>query len=498
MSETPVSDLPIEEPLDSVAEVPHRTAIPFLQKWRSFGTGIGIEVGRENLNVTLAIVRPNGIRVADTLELTRYRERPAAEWGADYAAFLKKHKLTHVSAAVVLPAQDCVARVVAFPGVQQRELSAAVAYQLDGLHPYTEEEAVHSFARLAQPRQTNVSLGISRRPVIEDYATLFDEAGVAVRGFYTPAAVIYSALRVLQLPPADEFLGVHEEETGVLIYGESDVHPLYCVRFPAGNDRAIGSSAAQMRLPEAAPQAKLAALLPVADMAAPSGPLAFAGALASALPSQSLDVNLLPVDRRKTSSPLRWVPTIVLVVLLMILGLGFAYYQEYENRRLLTKLDAEIAKLQPRLVSVRNADTQIEATRKKLMFLNTIAAHPQQDLDTLRELTRVMPMSAFVSRMDLTRTDVGLVGEIDQSLELLKLLDSSPLLKDSEFISAPGRSPNGKELFQIRAKREAPAPAPAAPPQVNQPGIQLPPGVRPNGLPPGIAPAPPLPQGVRP
>jgi hypothetical protein len=485
------------EQITPSVEVPHQIAIPMLQKWRSFGTGVGIEVCPDELRVTLSVVRPGGIKVVDTLEIPRYRERPAAEWGSDYQAFLKKHKLTHVSAAVVLPASDCVSRVIALPGVGDRELAAAVQYQLDGLHPFSEEEATHSFARLSPPRQANVSLAISKRPVVEDYATLFDEAGIAVVSFLTPAAAIYSALRTLQLAPANQFLAIHEDASGLLLYGESESHPLYCVRFPLDSDRAIASASAQMRLPEDAPQARLAALLPVADKLDSTGPVAYAASLASALPSQAIAVNLLPADRRKTSSPLRWVPTIVLVVMLMVLGLGFAYYQDYENRRLLEKLDAELARLQPRVSSVRLIDTQIGEATRKLAFLSKLATNPQEDLDTLRELTRIMPMSAYVSRLDMTRTDVGLVGEIDQSLELLKMLDSSLYFKDSEFSSAPGRLTSGKELFQIRTRRETPAAARAA---VAGPNVAVPaPAPVINSTPlPRIAPPPPLPQGFRP
>jgi len=477
-----------------LVEVPHLTAIPAFQKWRSFGTGVGIEVGPQDLFVTLSTVRPGGIKVLDTLQILRYRERPAAEWGEDYQQFLKRHKVAHVSAAVVLPANDCISRVIALPGVPDKELSSAVQYQLDGLHPFADEEAAHAFGRLLKPRQFNVSVAIAKNAVIEDYATLFDEAGIPVISFLTPAAAIYSAIRVLQLAPAAQFIATHEDEVGLLVYGESDSHPLYCVLFPGGSDRAVSAAASQMRLPEDVLNATLASLLPEAARNDVGGPVSYAASLVSAVPSQAIAVNLLPASRRKTSSPLRWVPTIILMVLLMALGLAFAYYQDYENRKLLEKLDAEIARLQPRVQSVNTINQQIEAATKRLQFLAELAAYPQQDLDSLRELTRLMPMSAYVSRLDLTRTEVGIVGEIDQSLELLRMLDSSPFFKDSEFTSAPGRTPLGKELFQIRSKRELPSVA--APPQPG-PGAPIQPPVNSTPLP-KIAPPPPLPQGLRP
>lgn len=436
------------------SEIPHQAVIPFFQKWRSFGTGLGVEVNPQDLEFTLTVVRPNGIRVVDSLTVPRYRERPAAEWGADVQALLQKHKISHISATVVLPAQDCISRSLGLPGVPNSEVASAVRYQLDGMHPYSEDEASHSFSRLAAPRQANFALAIARNSLIEDYATLFDEAGIAVAAFLTPAAAIYSALRILQMAPAEQFLAVHEDREGLLLFGETNTHPIYCVRFPLNSDRAIPAACSQIRLPEDAPVGRLAALLPQAERLELCSPISYAASLAGALPSQSLAINLLPVDRRKTSSPWRWVPTIVLLVLLMFLGLAFAYHQDFENRRLLSRLDAEIAKLQPKLNAVRALDSEIGAAQKKLQFLSTFASYPQQDLDSLRELTRLMPMTSFVARLDMTRTDINIVGEVDQAMELLKMLDSSPLFKDSEFSSAPGRNPLGKEVFQIRSKRE--------------------------------------------
>ncbi len=458
--------------------------VPIMQKWMSWGTGVGVEVSRTDLHFTLVRVRPGGIQILDSMTIERYRQRPAGEWGGDYQEFLRKNKVHHVSATVVLPPWDCVSRVAHFPGVADKDLPAAIQYQLDGLHPYPEEEASHAWARLKGDRRATVSIGVSRLPVIEDYATLFDEAGIPVAAFLTPGAAIYSALRVLQVPPARELLGAVELEGEMLLYGESELHPLYCVPFPAGSDRAIAAASAQLRLGSDALVGRLASMLPRAQRDDVALPLAFAGALAGALSGKALGVNLLPVNRRTVSSPWRWVPTIILLVLLAILGLGFSVYQEYENRRILTRLDAEIAKVQPRVAAVANLNKQIDVDTRRLGYMVDLAAYPQQDLDVIRELTRILPPNAFVARLDITRTDIAIAGEVDQALDLLRLIDASPLFRDSEFTQAPNRSPNGKEVFQLRARREFAA--------AQRPGALPPPPVAPN-VNPGQAPA-----GVRP
>ena len=91
------------------------TAADF-KKWLAIGTGIGIEIGRENLTVTVVRVRPSGVRVLGELTIPRFHEQPASEWGATYAAFLKKLGVAHLSAGVLLPRDEVIVRQVMLPG----------------------------------------------------------------------------------------------------------------------------------------------------------------------------------------------------------------------------------------------------------------------------------------------------------------------------------------------------------------------------------------------
>ena len=61
-----------------------------LTKWLAIGTGVGIEIGSEDLTVTVVRLRPSGVRVLGELTIPRFREQAAADWGAAYAAFLQK------------------------------------------------------------------------------------------------------------------------------------------------------------------------------------------------------------------------------------------------------------------------------------------------------------------------------------------------------------------------------------------------------------------------
>jgi hypothetical protein len=85
------------------------TATDF-KKWVAVGTGVGIEIGREDLMVTAVRVRPSGVKVLGEITIHHFREQLANEWGADYASFLKKLGLTHLAATVLLPRDEVMVR----------------------------------------------------------------------------------------------------------------------------------------------------------------------------------------------------------------------------------------------------------------------------------------------------------------------------------------------------------------------------------------------------
>jgi Tfp pilus assembly protein PilN len=447
-------------------EITRRTQVPLWRKLRSFGTGIGIEILPASLKVCLLDVRPGGIRIKDNLEILNFRSRPAAEWGNEYQTFLDKHKQRHQSACVLLPAGESINRVLNLPGVAEAEIEAAVRYQLDGLHPYPEEDVFHSWSALpvneAADKKGALLIAIAQQSVINEYATIFEESGIAVAAFTTVPAAIYSALRVLQDTPADAFLALHEDPRGLHLYGESATHPIFFAQLQQEPERALHFASSQLRLPEDAIVSRIAPLLPVTLQGEPASAYAYAAALQNALPGQGLSLNLLPAERRKLSSRLRWVPTLVLLLGLLAVGLALAYYQEIENRALLAKMREEITRLEPSVRRVESLEAATAKAQAKLEALQALAEYPRQDLELLRELTRLIAPPAWLGRMDMTRSSVSLGGEIDQAADLLRQLDASPLLSASEFSGSTGKTADNREVFNIRSNREFPGAAPAA------------------------------------
>jgi hypothetical protein len=164
-----------------------------LRKLLAFGTGIGVEIGAADLEVVVTRVRPTGIQVLGRLVIAGFAGRPAAEWGAEYAAFLKPLGARHLSATVLLPRREVIVRQLGLPGVASKDVESAIRFQLDSLHPYGEDEVVWGWSPLGYGA---VLVGIVRRAVIDRYLELFTAAGIAASSFTFSAAAVHAAIRV--------------------------------------------------------------------------------------------------------------------------------------------------------------------------------------------------------------------------------------------------------------------------------------------------------------
>ncbi|MEQ1885763.1 MAG: PilN domain-containing protein [Bryobacteraceae bacterium] len=419
-----------------------------LKKWVAFGAGVGIEVrgpsGVESLHIAAATVRPGTIRVLGEMTVENAGEH-AGVWGTEYAAFLKQHGLGGVAATILLPRREVILRQLSLPGVAPKDLAQAVHFQIDGLHPFPEEQAVASWAQI--PGTSTVLVAITRHAVHERYTTLFGEAGVQVGSFTCSGAAIYSARHLFGAAAGGEFLAIQETAAGVEVYGESATHPAFSATFPAGAERAVAMATSELRLESAEPRTleEVLGLTPALPAAA---------AACSACSWLALDVNLLPEAQRVSNSRALWIPAAVLGTLVLLLSGALLGFPQFERSRYLKSLNEEISRVEPQATRADVLDRRIAGARADIQLLDSFRARTKSDMDVLSELTRILPPPTWVNLLDLNAAQVSIAGATAQAAGLLEVMDSSPFFEGSEFQSAPARA-DKEETFRIRAKREA-------------------------------------------
>jgi len=434
------------------------------RKYLAIGTGVGVEIGAEDLHVVAVRVRPTGARVMGTATIGQFRTRPADEWGAEDAGFLKKTGGSYLAATVLLPRREVVVRQLSLPGVSTKDLAAAVSFQIDSLHPFAENETAYGYSRI---RGTSaVLIGIARRAVVEEYAQLFAAAGIKVSSFTFPAAALYSAIRVFGAPKPGGFLGVSARDNELEFYGESASRPIFSAAVGQVHDLPADSAGrgpaplaiAELRLPPETEPVEIDKLLP-APVKAPDGhdpsreTLPYATALAGACPWPALKVNLLPAEARSASSRLMYVPVVSLASILVLLLAALGMQAPLDDRRYLASLEREIARLQPAAAQAAKLDRAIGMARARSRMLDDLRLRSKTDLDALGDLTKLLAPPTWAATLDLTRTTMTLAGESDQAAGLLKVVDGSAYFRDSEFIIPLARTSTG-EAFRVRSARK--------------------------------------------
>ena len=426
------------------------------RKWLAVGAGVGIQIGEMDLSAIVTRVRPTGVRVLGATTIARFRERPAAEWGAEYTEFLKRLGGSYLSAMVLLPRRELIVRQLALPGVADRDLASAIALQLDSMHPYGEDEAAHAWCRIG--RSGAVLIAIVRREVLERYIALFSEAGIKIAGFTFSAAAVHSGARLLSRPPRGGFLALVECEGALEIYGESEAKPVFSAAFELPREDASAKAAAELRLPADAEPIELSALLPEpktapADYDLSRNALAYAAALAGACPRLALPLNLLPPEHRTSTSRVMFVPTAVLAFLLVVVLAGLASIAPIEDRKYLAGLEREIARIEPQARKAGALDRDIEQARARAILLNGFRQRSKADLDALADLTKVLQSPAWVTSLEMNRNSAVLSGQAEQAAPLLKVIDGLPQFQGSEF-TVPLARAGKNEIYRIRALRK--------------------------------------------
>ncbi|MBV8845407.1 MAG: hypothetical protein JO307_21570 [Bryobacterales bacterium] len=426
---------------------------PAIKKWLAIGSGVGIQItgpkGSESLRIAAVRVRPGGDQLRGEFTIEDFAHQPAAAWGVELATFLAKLNVRDSPAVALLPRHDVIVRPLTLPGVAAKDLNSAVRFQLDGLHPYSEDDVYYSWCRL--PGTSAVMVAVARRTAVERYAALFAEAGVRLAGFTCSAAAAHSALRIYGATPPAEFIAYEASSPAVEIYGESAARPVFSASFDVSRERAAALAAAEMRADAQTVATPLSALLDC------DPPLPYAAALVSACPRLCLPLNLLPAERRVVSSALRWVPTGALGALALMLAGAFVALPNYERRHFAGSIEAQIQQTSALAARSNQLDKDIEAARRRTEFLDNFRRHAKSDMDVLAELTKLLPPPTWLNLTEISDKQVVVGGETDQAEPLLKILDASPLFESSEFQGPPVRTATGW-IFRIRTNREGARP----------------------------------------
>lgn len=149
-----------------------------------------------------------------------------------------------------------------------------------------------------------------------------------------------------------------------------------------------------------------------------------------------------------------WAPTYAFCGLAVLMAGASASGPYLQQSRFLNQLSSEIARLQPQVRQVERLETETSEVQKKAAVLETIRGRDALNLEALRELSEILPDTAWINDFNLRGEGVEINGLADNATALVPLIEQSPLFKDVALASGITRNQQGKEMFRIRAKFE--------------------------------------------
>jgi Tfp pilus assembly protein PilN len=451
-----MSTMTVEAP--AAREAP--SALPFWRRALAFGTGFGIVIGERNLEAAIVQARPSGVTTIATTTIHDFRNRPAAEWGAELLRFVTAAGETRLAATVLLPRNEVVVRTVSLPGVADKDAANAIDLRTDTLHPWSDPggrdvEVAWGWSRASKD---DVIVGLARKDVLDSYETLFAEAGILIAAATFSTAVIHAALRIWSAAPAS-LLCIGTDENGrTEIYGESESRAAFSAEFSVTRERALALARAELRMAPDHPATALSEVLPralqgTAGTELSGSPLAYAAAIAGSAPRVAHFANLLPQERRASHDRVQYlVPAILGVLLVLGLLTVFVIFPAVEQKRYREDLDRAARQLEPAAARAQSVERKVKENGQRILVLDEIRRRPQDDLEVLNELTRLLPPPVWTSSVEIYPDSVVISGEADQAAPLLKVLDSSPLFQNSEFALSLTRGAQA-EQFRIKTTR---------------------------------------------
>jgi Tfp pilus assembly protein PilN len=475
--------------------------------WAILRTGIGIDIEGGVLRAVYVKRRWRRVRVIDSLSIPGCHQLGPQECGRRYAEFLRRNGLSAPWTAVALPRSEVLLRSLYFPKAAEAELSGAIEYQLDSLHPFEENSVYWAFSSSQNPAtpgnpardRIEVLVAIVEKHTADAIADWFEQAGIAISQFtVTTAALMNTIQKFLQVQSdaasRNQSLFIwNAGADGIEIAGYAADVGLISKMIPvepadqhgeapaAAAERQLGIIRSELRIsPDLRPPLIIcgendgldfssvdsffsvvrvgqlfSSLSARARFEKANEVIAVAAGMDAADRNGNFLLNLLPAGRRTYQSPFLYLPTYALGALVTILVLALGMRGTFQDWMYGRYLEQQIRALTPQLQAVDSAQAQSKKAYDRLALLANVKTSSVVPLEILSELTKLLPSDVWIQQIVLDGDAVSLVGYGPSGSQLLQTLASSTYFENPQFTAAISRTADGKEMFRIgvRLKR---------------------------------------------
>jgi general secretion pathway protein L len=392
---------------------------------------------------------------------------------------------------VGLPQEKILLKEIALPLAARENLGETIRYELDRYLPLPEEDLHLDLQIVGEDRDAgklDVLLAAIKKADLSVYMDLAAAAGHGVSGIEPMVAGILNGLNVVRglLPAAPFVLVTCDGRDMVIIANERRLLRAVTVLPVDGGgarvraERIRHAVKALLRTRASGEPVKLLCGGPTLDeglLDALRGPdesldwepidlerlpvptwelLSAYGLALKTFGDVPVKLNLLPAELRKRPSRAGRYLMVALVVATVLTALGWIGSAAVHQRLVDRRLDAEMRRLSEQMQTVEQLHSEVETLERRIQLLEGLRRQGVPALDIIRELSQIIPSSAWIRELSVLGDRVIVDGYADSSSGLIPLLDASPRMTDVTFLSAITKGRDGKEKFRIGFKIRSP------------------------------------------
>ncbi|TFG91997.1 MAG: hypothetical protein E4H15_04660 [Syntrophobacterales bacterium] len=403
-------------------------------------------------------------------------------------AFLEDNHIISTDIYLSIPRNLALLRYVEFPLTVKENLRETLGYEMEKYTPFSADDVYFDCQIISEDRETGamkVLLVAAERDAIGPYMDLCEGLGVGVSGVeisstalagYFPhgdtgeraesSAVLYMVGDRMEINLVRNNLLLYSrhvkvEEGGsdlstvvrqeLELFGESlgdgEIKPPVTFCGPRVDDNFFtcpgGENLFEIRQLDF-PDGRVSAreLIP-----------AYSCAL-KALQKVSMNINLLPAGLRKKPDKRGHYTMLFLGGLLVLFLLSWGGGVIVRERLDLKHLNAQIEQLSPEVARMGEIRARCDKLEGQVDYLNNLEGNYVPILNILRDISDIIPQSAWVDRFSVSGNDVKIEGYAESASELITLLEESPPFSGVAFLSTITKTKDGKERFRIGLKAQ--------------------------------------------
>jgi general secretion pathway protein L len=399
--------------------------------------------------------------------------------------FWRQHRIGDACIWIGLPAEMVFQRVISLPSAAKENLGKALEYELQKYMPLELEDIYFHYQILAEDRaerRLKILIAAVKKKDLAPFIEHRNHLGAGICGAESTATARINGLKWAVESTSEKAYGLAYAADSTLHLSYFEADQLQLIRSLDLNDDVLhqtaqifqefdhpgtipseSDSTAALKVychgPDATeemirtlntlPNVEFSHLDLSESPLQEDNAIVGTGLALKSLQRVALDINLLPGQFRKKPSLIGRYLTLALIVLTLITGMAWAGSHFMHPRVVNMRLDRELSELSDGIKALGQVQAEITSLQERIDYLNNLRQNRIHALDLLKELTEILPDTAWLLGLSVVDNKVEVQGNASYSTELIPQLEASPLFADAKFLSTITKGRDGKEVFKI-------------------------------------------------